>query len=349
LQINSNLRIIELKQNNINSLYSIATKHPGVGKFRRYLWYFIDTFCFISYSRIKKILEKEKPDIVHINGIRGFSSFVFSALKKAKIPHVITLHDYGLIYPWSEISIDENTDFHFSRLERFYMNYMKAKSSKINAVISPSQYMLDFTVKMGFFKNSKKHVVPNGLKLREHTKAKEGYGKEFVFLGRIDKNKGLHIAVEAFKKIKKNDIKLHIVGKGPYLETVKKTVQGDDRIIFHGYLEDDEINQIFERCSYGIIPSIWPEPFGLVINEFMNNGLPVIGSNIGAIPELIKDGHNGFLFNPGDTNSLQKIIEKVIPDGKILNELSKNAIESSKKFSIEGQLKSLLEIYNFLL
>ena len=117
--------------------------------------------------------------------------------------------------------------------------------------------------------------------------------------------------------------------------------------IFHGFIENKkDLEKIIDRCSYVIFPSIWYEVFGLVIIEAMNRGLPVIASNIGAIPELIKDGYNGFLFEPGDVDSLHSIIENLVNLKKISSNLSKNAIDSSKNFSMEKHLKSILDIYN---
>lgn len=349
LHINSNLEIFEIRQKNINSLYSIATKNRPISKLRRYLWHFIDMFSFATYKKIISILNNEKPDIIHVNGFRGLSSLLFRALKKSKIPHVYTIHDYGVVYPWAEMLTDGKSNMAFTFLERLYIWYMRKITSSVTAVISPSNFLLNYVANLGFFKKSKKFVIPNGIKLRNNVKLKEGTSAEFIFLGRIDKNKGPQIAVEAFKKIKTKNIKLHIVGEGPYEDTIKKVAEADERIILHGYVDDETLKQLFTKCSYGIFPSLWYENFPYVINEFMNNGLPVIASNYGAIPELVKNGENGFLFTVGDSDSLCAVIEMVINDSEKLNILSQNAINSVQKFSLEKQIQRTLEIYNELL
>ena len=206
---------------------------------------------------------------------------------------------------------------------------------------------MDFHTKLGFFKNSKKYVVPHGIILDGDTHVKQNSGKEFLFVGRIVEYKGPHIAVQAFKKIKDKDARLHIVGKGSYLDALKQIAGDDERIIFHGFVQNKaDLEQIFKKCSYMIVPSIFYEIFGFTIIEAMNNGLPVIGSNLGAIPEIIKDGCNGFLFEAGNINSLNSIIENLLNNKAMLPRLSKNAFESSKNFSIEEQIKKILEIYD---
>ena len=123
--------------------------------------------------------------------------------------------------------------------------------------------------------------------------------------------------------------------------------EGDKRIIFHGFVQKkEELDNIFSRCSYFIFPSVWYEIFGLVIIEAMNKGLPVIASNIGAIPELVNDGYNGYLFEAGNVESLHDIIEDSINENTEYFELSKNAYISSKKFLLEDHIKNILNVIN---
>ena len=97
-----------------------------------------------------------------------------------------------------------------------------------------------------------------------------------------------------------------------------------------------------------IVPSIWYEPFGLVIIESLNRGMPVIASKIGAIPEIITNEYNGFLFEPGDSYSLSNIITKTIGDNQLISKLSQNALDSSMSYPIEFVFKSVKEVYQDL-
>jgi glycosyltransferase involved in cell wall biosynthesis len=345
---NGKQNIIEIRTKNICSLYDMISNSLSIGIAKKSLWHLLDLWNPRAYKEIKNILDKEKPDLIHTNGIQGFSASLFSVIKHLQIPNIHTTHDYELISRWSSLFRNGKPISRFNLFDLMYIRYSRRLSSTIDAVISPSKFVMDLHVSMGFFGRSKKYIVPNGMRLENNIMTIDvNSGNEFLFIGQIVKHKGPQIAIEAFKKLKEKNAKLHIVGNGSYLETARRIAEGDKRIIFHGFIENKkDLEKIFDRCSYVIFPSIWYEVFGLVIIEAMNRGLPVIASNIGAIPELIKDGYNGFLFEPGDVDSLHSIIENLVNLKKISSNLNKNAIDSSKNFSIEKHLKSILDIYN---
>jgi glycosyltransferase involved in cell wall biosynthesis len=347
-RLKHNLKVIEIGAKNVCSVYDIIHNSSSIGIARKSLWHFLDLWNVLSYKQIKKILCEEKPDLVHTNGIIGFSSSLFSAINKhSQILHIHTLHDYQLISRWSSLFRMGKPISQFNFLDRMYMRYMRKISSSVEAVISPSKFLVDFHSELGFFKNSKKYVVPNGIELHNYVLPRENSGSEFLFIGQVTEHKGLQIAIKAFKKLKENNAKLHVVGDGPHIKIAKEVSKGDSRVIFHGFVESKiELDEIFKRCSYAIVPSIWYEIFGLVIIECLDRGLPVIASNIGAIPELIQEGYNGFLFQPGDSDSLHSVISNLLNGKEVLPMLSKNAIESSKRFSIEKHLNSIMDIYS---
>lgn len=345
-QLGDNPKIIEIEPKNVATVYDINQGYYFWSVIKKTLWHSFDIWNISAYLQIKKILQEEKPDIVHTNAIQGFSFSTFSAIKNVGIPHVHTLHDYGLISRWVGMFRSGKPISRFSVLDRIYMYYGKKMSAKIDAVISPSKFTMNYHEKLGFFRNSKRYIIPNGIKLKSNYSPKTTSGKQFLYVGQIAEHKGLQIAVRAFKKVSEKTAKLHIIGKGSYFETLKKMVEGDNRIILHGFVDGKTLDTLYEQCSYFLLPSIWYENFPLVINEAMSRGLPVISSDIGGIPEIVKEGYNGYLFQAGNTDSLHEIFEKLVNDDKILYKLSKHAIESPMKFSIESQMESIIEVYS---
>jgi len=299
----------------------------------------------LIYRQIKNILKEEKPDLVFINGIRGLSSAVFSAVTHMGMPHIYFIHDFELISRSSHLFRNGKIIRKFNFFDRIYLSFMRKITSNISAVISPSKYLMNYHLNHGFFKSCNRYVVPNGIPLKEYV-AKRGIGKEFIFLGQIVEHKGPQIAVKAFKNLRDADAKLHIVGKGPYLDKLREIAGNDQRIIFYGFVPENELEKFFKKCSYIIVPSLWNEIFGLVIIEGLTKGLPVIASNVGAIPELVTNGFNGFLFEPGDADSLYHIIKELVNDENILSKLSIEAINSSRRFSLETQVENTLDIFH---
>jgi len=343
-----NPNVIELNPWNIEKLYNIALNEK-VPSSKKILWHLFDIWNFNSYNLIKKILEKRKPDIVHINGIKGFSSSLFSAVKKLKIPLVYTIHDFELISKWTGHFRSGKIISRYNFLDNLYINMMKRASSRIDAVISPSKFLLDYHVKLGYFSKTRKYVVPNGIKLRTQI-GKQNFSSEFLYLGQIIETKGSQIAIQAFKKIKNANCRLHIVGNGKYFPKVKELAKSDSRIILHGFVGDGEkLDSIINRCSYFIFPSLWYENYPYALIEILNRGLPIIASDIGGIPEIIKNDYNGILFEPGDYDSLANNMENLISNSINWKKMSQNAFESSKSHSLEKQLKETLKVYSDVL
>jgi len=342
---NKNIRIIEFNPKNISTMYNFATAKK-MNIFKNLFWRSVDLWNYSSYLKIKKILAKEKPDIVQTNGIRGFSPSIFKAIKTLNIPHVHILHDYSLITQQaSSLFRNERSISILNFFDKIYCWHMKRMSSAINTIISPSKYLMELHTTLGYFKKSKKFIIPHGCRLVPNTIPKTENKKNFVFIGQLLETKGILLAVKAFQKIENQEARFHIIGKGPLKDRIQNEIKNDNRIIFHGYIPLEKMQAIIEKCSFLIIPSIWPEPFGLVIHEGMSYGLPVIGSNIGAIPELVKNNINGFLFEAGNIDSLFKILDDIVKDKYDYRALSSNAIKSSTNFSIEKQMNSHMDVY----
>ena len=348
LDSNQNFRIIELAKTYPVDLHSFISESQSIGKTKKILWYLNDIWSLSIFNQIKSILKKEKPDIIHTNGFQGLSTSLFSAINRSNIPHVHTLHTFELFSHWAGMYRNGKPITKFNIFDRLYLTFMRKVSSNITTVISPSKFVMDFAQNNGFFYKSKKFVIPHGIDNTKKIKPKLESSDEFLYFGRLDEPKGVQVAIEAFRKNPSKAIKLHIAGSGPYENKLKNIAKNDQRIIFHGHLEKEQLQFYLNHCSYSIIPSILYETFGLVTIESLNHAMPVIASKIGAIPEIITNEYNGFLFEPKDSDSLSSIITKTIGDNQLIRKLSQNALDSSMNYPIESVFKSVSEIYQSL-
>jgi len=167
--------------------------------------------------------------------------------------------------------------------------------------------------------NDKIFVFPNGIKWRNIKNLrlnKKDKGKlKLLFVGRLEERKGLLFLINSlaiYKKKFKEKFILNIVGKGDnrkYKEVVKKLIL-EEEIIFKGYLSDEELNNYYRNSDIFIIPSQM-EGFGLTILEAIQFGIPIIGTNRGAIPEILKDYNRGFLVDYGDCKCMANTINSV--------------------------------------
>ena len=113
----------------------------------------------------------------------------------------------------------------------------------------------------------------------------------------------------------------------------------------YGFLAPDKLRKLYSIADVAVVPSIYNEPFGLVIPEYYQHGIPVLGSRAGAIPELISDGYNGFLFPPDNVEALRALLKVLSSDSKLLTKLSENAHASAATFDMRIHVDKLEEIY----
>lgn len=168
-----------------------------------------------------------------------------------------------------------------------------------------------------------------------------------ITLGNIAPRKGTSYLVEAFVKLARPNTHLHIVGafawaEDPYNETVKQLAEKSgmaDRIHFHGRLAQDEVHRLLCQADIFAMPSL-QEGFGMALLEAMHYGLPVVTTNISALPELVEDGVNGLLVPPADSAALAKALERLIDSPSLRQSLGNEArqrVEGRYGWETRGQ------------
>ena len=328
--------------NNSYTPMKMLGPYRNLNKFKRILYRIVDIYNIFNYKLLFQKLSEIKPDVIHINNIDGISSVIWSVCKKMRIPAVQTLRDYSLL-----------DSKHFIKNVIRKAIYLKL-SNNINVVTAPSKYTLNRFVEKRYFEKSEKRVVYNAIDFSEsevnkllQKKKKDLIKKKnikFVFLGRLEKEKGIDILLESFRRIDNNMIELLIAGKGEYEEFVKNIAKEDKRVVYKGFLSEEEKNSLLMSSDVLIIPSNWPEPFGRVIIEAYKFGLPVIGTNIGGIPEVIDNNITGLLVEANNKEQLSEAIDYFCESDNILNLLD-NIINELKKYEIKNQCITFIDIY----
>jgi hypothetical protein len=169
----------------------------------------------------------------------------------------------------------------------------------------------------------------------------------FAFIGRILKYKGVHLLINAFKRLKDPNIDLKIYGKvndSKYMEQLQQLAANDKRIKFCGKYDQADLPKIMSEIDIVVVPSMF-ETFGIVTIEAFQYKTPVIGSNSGGVPEVLKHGYNGFLFENNDVNDLYEKMQYVLDNKHLIPELSKNC-RIPRHISDEAQW--LREQYNLI-
>lgn len=167
---------------------------------------------------------------------------------------------------------------------------------------------------------------------------------KLVCVSRIDKGKGIETLIDALNSLEIN-FSCTIIGDGALSKEMMdrtKKLNLDQKVSFTGVLPQKEIVKYLQESDLFIFPTKLNESLGLTGIEAMSCGLPVIGSNSGALPTFINNAFNGFLFTPGDSKELSdKITEFFYSKPEIKNELRKNALFTAEKFDSQNVTKEL--------
>jgi glycosyltransferase involved in cell wall biosynthesis len=178
---------------------------------------------------------------------------------------------------------------------------------------------------------------------------------KIAFIGNIERHKGVAVILKELLTLQKLDrlkINIHGRAKDPtYFSEITRFARQYPKamIEFHGgYRSDQDLKGIFSQNHVMVFPSIWEENAPLVVREALLHGVPVIGSKLGGVPEIIEDGANGFLFDPFVEGDLLKIIQQILDDPDMLEKITQGARNTQIERMADHVLK-ITNLYNSVL
>jgi len=318
----------------------------------------------------REVLDCTKPDVVHAHNLAGLSAGLLREARQSGAITVITVHDHWGFCQRNTLLRENRSPClnQYACYECFpdcpdvmgrtvpiqlRNDFVWLQFDYVDAVVSPSRYLARMYERMGLARG-KYHVVHNGVDfdrfaLRQPPRAL-GDPVRFVYIGYIGEHKGVDLLLEAFTKIAfKTRTALTFVGDGHLLNELKARVRQcgmHESVNFKGKVEPAEIPRILECSDCLVLPSVWPENQPICIVEAMAAGIPVIAPRIGGIPELIEDGVNGHLFNPGDVDDLASKMRSLAERPDQVQEMGRKGRECLGGASIENQARCLLDIYD---
>lgn len=316
---------------------------------------------FEAYRKLSALIREFQPDVAHLhNTYHQLSPSILWALKKYRIPVVMTLHDYKAVSPnyslfvrgklWLSTSgwraiVDRAVKDSVIRsaicaLET-WLHRLLGSYRTVDRFIAPSHFLIEEYQKLGF--SHPIQYIPQPLFPFPKTPHPVGKGDYFLFVGRLSAEKGVETILEAAQKLP--DQKFIIVGTGPTEPKLKafQKQQGLKNIEFVGYQTGAPLEELFRNAKALLLPSIWYENMPYVMLEAFGYGKPVIGSNLGGIPERIIEGKNGFLFEPGQVDSLVRAIHMFESHDRA--QLSQRAWQSIQHLQPDAYYRTLFELY----
>lgn len=304
---------------------------------------FYELFFFSGsvFRLLGKLISNRKIRIVHIHGAKDGSivrKSIMCFIAKKLFGKKVVFHSHAGAF-----------DEFYMKRGRWYKAMCRFLINNSEAVILLSDRWNDFFKKN--FRVKRLIVVPNPVEQRVPMVVKQPLQKEvvFLFLGKIVDHKGIfdltRLVVEEKQALRGRA--RFLVGGNHQVECLQAQIRDggiEDLMQYIGWVKDEDKERFFHQCDYFVLPT-YHEAMPMTILESLSFGKPVITTPVGSIPEVIVDGRNGYLFQPGDMEHLKKIIFNVIEDRSQYDQLRKNAMNTATLFYPESIKQELEKLY----
>lgn len=286
------------------------------------------------YLKSFKIIKSLKPQVVHSHSIDiGFA--LSSACKRYSIPIINTCH--GGLFSIS------NRDSKRSAIERFLI-----KKAKFKIITTPNKKDTELKKK----KYGDVVYVPNGIdtsKFKEAKNKKTNKVPKILFVGRIDRQKGLDYLIKSAELLKKKGIKfcIELVGDGKDMKLYKETVDKkrlNAELKFAGKKSPEEISQHYQNADIFILPSL-DEAFPITLLEAWASKLPVVITNVGGISGICTNKENALVIAPKNSEAIAKSVSALIESPNLRKRLARNGLREVKKYSWDRINKKFEGVY----
>lgn len=320
-------------------------------------------YSFEAKRKIKKVIEKFRPDVIHMNNINfQLTPSIIDIAYKMNVPIVQTVHDYQMICPnhllfnqeknicekcinGSKWNCAKDKCIHDSKIKSIigsieatlYKN--RNTYDKVKKYICPSDFLENKLLSGSDIYKGKTKTIHNFIELKElNNYEKEDY---VLFFGRLSEEKGLEKFLKVCKMLP--NIQFKIAGTGP-LENECKNIEN---VQFVGFKTGKDLEELIAKAKFSVYPSIWYENCPLSILESESLGTPVITANYGGMKELVEDKETGILVDYINEENLKNAIEKLYKDNKLLEIMSDNCKEKrTNMITLEDYTNNMIDIYN---
>jgi len=323
--------------NKINNHDYIFLKSREVKNYKEYKMR-IPSF-FKVYSQLKKI----KPDLIHVHSAFGIGWEGVLCARILKIPIISTFHTVipEVAKEFSFLNLEKTEIF-----ERLAWKYVKLFFNLSNEIITPSEFMKKELMQHGIKKPIT--VISNGINIKKFPMLSRKNNKtiSFISIGRLVESKNVIQILKSFNiaSEKNPNLRLIILGKGPEKDNLKRFVEKNNlqkKVKMIGFIDNEKIVGFLKKSDVFITASSI-ETEGISTLEAMSTGLPIIGANARATPNLIKN--SGIIVPLNNPEIMAKSILELAENRLLRKKLGISAHEEAIKYNINKTSKT---IYNF--
>ena len=319
-----------------------------VHRLRSWRWYPHDWLRFAMPLTINRnsarIIDAVKPDVIHSQSYAIVGRGLSNEGAKRGIRIISTNH----LMPENALEFTLLPDRFREGLVRWAWKIARSNLLLSEAVTTPTRRAADFLEKYTGLTDV--HAISCGIDAQMYTPSFEPRTENrILFVGRVTGEKQIDVLIRAFATLDPAlDAKLEIVGGGDQkrnLETLAAQLGLGDRVIFTGYVSDEDLRETYTRATVLAMPSI-AELQSIVTMEAMASALPIVAANAMALPHLVHDNANGYLFEPGNVSELaDRLTDVLTASDEKLTAMKKESLRMIKAHDIQRTLSTFESMY----
>lgn len=316
---------------------------------------------------LTRLIRRYRPDVVHTHIIASYlTQVVWEVAHRAGIPVVHTLHDYKLLCPdtnllshgaicercrggrWYECTLRRCKQGSFAAsaaatAQAYAQGVLRRPQRCVHAFVAPSEFIGHKHTEWDL-RPEKVHHIPN-FTWPQAAAGPRGAGKYFLYCGRLSREKGPQVLIEAARGA--TDAEIVMAGDGELRQEL--TASAPPNVQFLGEVPRDRVPHLLAEARALVVPSIWYENCSLAVLEAFAAGVPVIGSNIGGIPEQVEHGVTGLLVPPDDIDALAEAVRRLHESRVLAHKLGRHAHDkATTTYSRTTHYQALISLYRRL-
>ncbi|HZY18406.1 MAG TPA: glycosyltransferase family 4 protein [Ramlibacter sp.] len=308
-------------------------------------WHLVNRYNPAMGEEVGRLLDRERPDLVHTHALTGFSPSAWASAHARGIPVVHTLHDYSLACPKASMfRAGANCERQCGGC-RVLTQPARDHSQSVQAVVGVSRFTLQRHLDLGYFTGASiRQVIHNGLPGEVRPPPRErapGPRLRLGYVGRLVQPKGVESLLRVMQALDPQACELVVAGRAGPGDERRLRQLAPAHVTFAGFIDPDEL---YRRIDLLVVPSLWEDPLPTTAIEAMRRGVPAIVSDRGGLPDIVLDGQTGRVYRAGDPSGLRRAIQEFVDRPALAAAMAPQALARAPYFGVERMAREYEDV-----